>query len=219
MKRSLTLALAFFAFSAIAQVEIKETNVNIDGGKNGFEISIPYADKKSVEKELKDLFKSWKGNFKNEKGDVIKADDCKDKKMGENTFDVYGRVEENGEEGSKALIAVDLGGAYMSSKDHSSQFKVMEAELKEWAVKTAQDFVGEIVKEEEKNLKDKQKELEDLEKEQKKMEGEIEDYKKKIEENEKAIEESKKNQETKKEEIKTQEGVVQEATKKKEGIR
>jgi hypothetical protein len=218
MKKVFTLALSVFAFSAFSQVLIKETSVNIDGSKNGFEIEIPYADKKTAEKELKDLFKSWKGSFSDKKG-VMKADDCKNKRMGENTFDVYGTVVENGDQGSKALVAIDLGGAYLSSGEHSSQFKVMQEELKLWGIKTATIYVEEMEKEEEKKLKDHQKELEDLEKDQAKMEQEIEDYKKKIEENEKAIEQSKKDQEKKKEEIKTQEGVVQEVIKKKEDIR
>lgn len=218
MKNLFTLAIAFLAFGAFGQVDIKETNVNIDGGKNGFEINIPYADKKACEKEMKDLFKSWKGSFSEKKG-VMKANDCKDKQMGENTFDVFGTVVENGEEGSSAYIAIDLGGAYMSSGEHASQFKVMEAELRNWAVKTATIFVSEMEKAEEKILEDKQKDLEDLEKDQKKKEEEIEDYKKKIEENEKAVEQSKKDQDTKKEEIKTQEGIVQEVVKKKEGIK
>lgn len=218
MKKLLTLTLSFFALSSFSQVLIKETNVNIEGSKNGFEIEIPYADVKTVEKELKDLFKSWKGSFSSKK-DVMKADDCKDKDMGENTFDVYGTVVANGDEGSKALIAIDLGGAYLSSKEHSSQFKVMEQELKIWGIKTATIYVEDMERQEEKVLSDKQKELEDLEKDQKKMEQEIEDYKKKIEDNEKAIEQSKKDQETKKEEIKVQEGVVNEVIKKKEGIK
>lgn len=218
MKKILTLSALFFALGSFAQVGVKETNVNIDGGKNGFEIEIPYADKKTTEKELKDLFKSWKGSYSDKKG-VMKSDDCKNKSMGENTFDVFGTVVENGEDGSKALVAVDLGGAYLNSSDHSSQFKVMEAILKEWGVKTAKVYVEEVEKEEEKILKDKEKELSDLEKDQEKMEKEIEDYKKKIEDNEKAIEQSKKDQEEKKTEIKTQEGVVQEVIKKKEGIK
>lgn len=218
MKKLFTLLSLAITVGAFSQVNVKETNVNIDGGKNGFEIEIPYADKKTTEKELKDLFKSWKGSFSEKKG-IMKSDDCKNKDMGENTFDVFGTVVENGEDGSKALIAVDLGGAYLSSSEHSSQFKIMQGILQSWGVKTATIFVSEMEKEEAKNLKDRQKELEDLEKEQEKMEKEIEDYKKKIEENEKAIEQSKKDQEKKKEEIKTQEGVVQEVVKKKESIK
>ncbi|MEZ4922299.1 MAG: hypothetical protein R2780_03935 [Crocinitomicaceae bacterium] len=218
MKKLFTLVLCCFSLASFSQVLIKETNVNIEGAKNGFEIEIPYADKKTVEKELKDLFKSWKGSY-SEKKDVMKADDCIDKNMGENTFDVYGTVVQNGEEGSKVLVAIDLGGAYLNSKDHSNQFKVMEQELKTWGIKTATVYVEEMEKKEEKVLDDKKKELEDLEKDQKKKEEEIEDYKKRIEENEKAIEQSKKDQETKKEEIKTQEGVLNEVIKKKEGIK
>jgi len=218
MKKLFTLLAIAFTYTSFSQVNINETNVNIDGGKNGFEIEIPYADKKTTEKELKDLFKSWKGSFSEKKG-IMKSDDCKNKDMGENTFDVFGTVVENGEDGSKALIAVDLGGAYLSSSEHSGQFKIMQGILQSWAVKTATIYVSDMEKAEEKILKDKEKELEDLEKDQEKMEKEIEDYKKKIEENEKAIEQSKKDQEKKKEEIKTQEGVVQEVIKKKEGIK
>lgn len=218
MKKLLTILLTFATFSAFTQVLVKETNVNIEGGKNGFEITIPYADQKTVEKELKSLFKSWRGNYSEKKG-VMKSDDCKDKDMGENTFDVYGTVVENGENGSKALVAVNLGGAYLSSKEHAERFKVMEKELHKWAIKTATEFVAEIEKEEKKKLEDQQDELSDLEKEQKKMEDEIEDYKQRIEDNKKAIEESKKSQEEKKGEIKAQETVVQEVIKKREGIK
>ena len=147
------------------------------------------------------------------------ADDCKMKDMGDNTFDAYGTVEENGEEGVFVLVAIDLGGAYLNSGEHGDQFKVMEKILQKWAIDVAKEVVGEEIKEEEKVLKDKEKELEDLEKEQEKLEKEIEDYKKKIEENEKAIEESKKAQEEQKEKIKEQQGVVEATKKKQSGIK
>ena len=218
MRKLLTILLTCATFSAFTQVLVKETNVNIDGGKNGFEITISYADQKTAEKELKGLFKSWRGNYSDKKG-VMKADDCKDKDMGENTFDVFGTVVEDGDKGSKALVAVNLGGAYLNSKEHGDRFKVMEKELHKWAVKTATDFIEDIEKEEKKKLEDQQDELSDLEKEQKKLEDEIKDYKKKIEDNKKAIEESKKNQEEKKGQIKEQETVLQGVVKKREGIK
>jgi hypothetical protein len=218
MKKILSLSAICLSLTSFSQVGVKETNVNIDGGKNGFEIEIPYADKKTTEKELKELFKSWKGKFDDKKG-IMKSDDCKNKNMGENTFDVFGTVIENGEDGSKALIAVDLGGAYLSSSEHASQFNIMEGILKSWGIKTAQVFVGEILQTEESLLKDKSKELENLLKEQEQMEKENEDFKKKIEDNDKAIEQAKKDQEEKKTEIKTQEGVIEEVVKKKEGIK
>ena len=218
MKRIFTLLIALIAFGGYAQIKISEKNVNIDGSKNGFYIEIPFADKKYTEKELKDLFKDWKGSFSDKKG-VMMADDAELKDMGDNTFDAYGTVEENGEDGVFVSVAIDLGGAYLNSGEHGSQFKVMEKILQKWAVDVAKEVIGEEIKEEEKVLKDKEKELEDLEKEQEKLEKEIEDYKKKIEDNKKAIEESKKSQEEQKEKIKTQQGVVEAAKKKQQGIK
>lgn len=217
MKRFFTLVLLTFALPIFAQVEIQEKNVNIDGSKNGFVITIPYATADLAEKELKDELKSWKGNY--DGGKTIFVDDCKLKEMGDNTFDVFARVEENPDGGAIVYVAIDLGGAFMSSGEHGAQFKVIEGKLYKYGVKTAKSAVDDEIKEEEKVLKEREKELGDLEKDQEKMEKEIEDYKKKIEENEKAIEESKKKQEEKKSEIKEQEEKVGEVTKKKEAIK
>lgn len=218
MKKIFTLSLLFLALGAFGQIKVSEKNVNIDGGKNGYYIEIPFGDQKSIEKELKDEMKSWKGSFSEKKG-VLFADDCKMKSMGDNTFDAYGTVEENPSGGVFVSVAIDLGGAFLNSKEHSAQYKVIEGQLQAWAVKASKSFVDGEIKEQEKVLEGRQKELSDLEGEQSKLEKEIEDYKKKIADNEKAIEESKKQQEEKKGEIKTQEGVVQEVMKKKEGIK
>ena len=139
--------------------------------------------------------------------------------MGDNTFDVYAMVEENSDGGGNVLVAIDLGGAFLSSNAHSDQYKLMEGILYEFAVAVAKDVVQDEVDAQEDILKEHEKELSDLEKEQEKLQKEIEEMKKKIAENEAAIEESKKNQETKKEEIKVQQGVVQETIKKKEAVK
>lgn len=217
--KNLFAILFVFAFTgSYAQIEISQKNVNIDGSKQGFYIEIPYGDVKGIEKELKDELKSWKGKFST-KGSTIFVDDCKIKDMGDNTFDVYAKVDELGELGASVSIAIDLGGAFLNSGEHGSQFKTMEDILYKWAVKAAKNFVDGEVKEEEKLLSDKEKELEDLQKDQEKMEKEIEDYKKKIEENEKAIEDSKKAQEDKAKEIEEQKAKVEEAKKKKDSIK
>lgn len=217
MKLLLTLGLSLLTFTGFTQIKLSEKSVEIDGSKNGFSIEIPYGDEKAVDKALKKELKSWKGSFKG--GKTYFIDDCKNKKMGDNTFDVYAKCESLGETGGLVSIAIDLGGAFLSSSAHGDQYKLMEGIIYDFAVSMAKDVIQDEVDLEEGVLKDKEKELSDMEKEQQKLEKEIEEMKKKIEENEAAIEESKKNQETKKEEIKAQQTVVQEVIKKKEAVK
>ena len=139
--------------------------------------------------------------------------------MGDNTFDVYATIEENDKGGAFVSIAIDLGGAFLNSRDHGAQWKAMTTRLTSFGVKAAKAVIDEEIKAEEDVLKAKQKELSDLESEQSKKEKEIEDYKKKIEENEKAIEECKQNQENKKGEIKEQETKVKAVNDKKNAIK
>ena len=217
MKKLTTMLLALFTLSAIGQVTVEEKKVNVEGSKNGFYISIPYGNQKQIEKELKDELKSWKGKFSNK--NFIFVDDCKLKEMGSNTFDVYAKVEENPDGGAFVSLAIDLGGAYLNSGEHSAQTKVINARLHKFGVSAAKSVVDEEIKAEEKALKEREKELEDLEKEQEKLEKEIEDFKKKITDNEKAIEESKKSQDSKKGEIDDQKKKVEAVTKKKEAVK
>ncbi len=217
MKNFTLLFLIAFTLGSYAQVTVKEQSVNIDGSKNGFYISVPYGTQKQVEKELKEELKSWKGNYS--KKSTIFVDDCKIKEMGKNTFDVFAKVEENSDGGAFVSVAVDLGGAFMSSSEHSTQAKIITSRLQKFGVSAAKSVIDDEIKAEEKILKDQQNELSDFEKEQEKLEKEIEDFKKKIADNEKAIETAKKNQEDKKGEIKEQEEKVKTVIKKKEAVK
>lgn len=217
MKKITSLFIAFIALSTFSQVTVKEQKVDINGSKNGYVVSVPYGTQKQIEKALKDELKSWKGKY-GDKGYIF-VDDCKLKEMGKNTFDVFAKVNENPEGGASISVAIDLGGAFLDSKEHSDQSKIIENKLQKFGVNAAKGVVDEEIKAEEKILKEKAKELANLEKEQQKMEKEIEDFKKQIEEREKGIENSKANQEAKKEEIKTQEGVIKKVTEKKQAVK
>jgi hypothetical protein len=219
MKR-LIVSFAIILMSAgtsIAQIKVQEKQVNIDGNKNGFEVLIPYSDAKETEKELKDELKGWKGKYTSK--DFVFVDDCELKDMGDNTFDVYAKMTEQKDGGILVAFAIDLGGAYLDSKEHPQEAKVIEDLIYKFAVKAAKNYVGNEIKNEEKILKDKEDELAELEKEQRKMEDEIADYKKKIEGLEKDIEESKSKQVTKAGEIDKQKEVVKQVEKKKNDIR
>ena len=216
MKLLFTLLTFTAVLSLSAQVRVEEKNVNIEGSKNGFYISIPYGDQKQIEDLLKSELKNWKGKFTTP--GYILVEDCSMKDVSDH-FTTYAKVEANPDGGANVSLAIDLGGAYLSSAEHGAQYKIVLQRLQTFGVSAAKSVVDGEIKAEENVLKERQKELADLEADQAKREKENEDMKNKIAENEKAIEESKKNQETKKGEITTQEGKLQEVIQKKEAIK
>lgn len=217
MKTLFTLFISILSISTFAQIKVEGKNVNVNGSHDGFYVTIPYGDKKMIEKELKDELKSWKGNYKNK--DFIFVDDCKLKEMGKNTFDVYAKVEDIADGGATVSIAIDLGGAYLNSGEHSAQFKIIEKKLYAFGVKAAKNVVAQDVKAEEKILKEREKELEGLKKAKEQSEKDIKDFQDKIKKAEEDIEKNKTQQEDKEKEISTQKEKVQEVIKKKEAIK
>jgi hypothetical protein len=217
MKTILTLFIVLLSVSAFSQIKVDGKNVNVNGSHDGFFITIPYGNKKMIEKELKDELKSWKGNYKTK--DVIFVDDCQLKEMGKNSFDVYAKVDEISDGGATVSVTIDLGGAYLNSGEHGAQFKIIEKKLYEFGVKAAKNVVAEDVKMEEKVLKEKEKALEDLIKDKESKEKDIEDYKDKIKKAEEDIKKNETDQGEKAKEIGTQKEVVLEVIKKKEAIK
>ncbi len=221
MKKIFTLiALATFGISALAQkIEVRESSENIGGGSNNsLTVNVTAKSKGDVEEAMRSFFKDLDGKTSSSKGE-FKGDDCKIKAMGENTFDIYGKVEEVKGEGFKMIISVDLGGAFMSSSQHKDQFKIIKDKVYDLAVKIQKDAIGSDLKDAEKLLEKMEDQQKDLEKDKKNLEGDIEDYKKKIAEAEKKIKENESGQEKKKEEIGGQKKVVEEVKKKMEGVK
>lgn len=220
MKRLLTLAFILTIGTSFAQkIQVSESNENIGGAShNAIILTIPGATLDEVEKAWKSEMKKMGGKFSKEKGEYF-ADNCKNKKMGDNTFDVYARAEKDGDDGVKLIVGIDLGGAFMSSNAHGDQFKLMKDEIYDFGVNTVKDIIGDQMKEQEKILEKLEKEQKDLVKENEKLHKDIEDYKKKIAEAEKDIEDNEKNQGTKKEEIGAQQKVVKDVEEKLKGVK
>ena len=217
MKTLFTLLISVISISAFAQIKVEGKNVNVNGNHDGFYVTIPYGDKKMIEKELKDELKSWKGSYKNK--DFIFVDDCKLKEMGKNTFDVYAKVEDIADGGATVSLAIDLGGAFLNSGEHAAQFKIIEKRLYAFGVKAAKNVVEQDVKAEEKILKEREKELEDLKKAKEQSEKDIKDFQEKIRKAEEDIKKNETDQQDKEKEIATQKEKVQEVIKKKEAIK
>jgi len=171
MKILSTIIFVAVSFCMTAQITIKEQNVDVNGTNNGYQITIPYGENKSISKELKSELKSWKGKVSNK--DFFFADDCKLKEIGKNTFDTYAKVEDITKGGVTVYVKVNLGGIYLNSKDHPGEFKIIEKKLYDFAVKAAKSIIEDEAKAEEKVMKGQESDLDDIKKEIDKQENAI----------------------------------------------
>lgn len=205
--------------SVMAQtVSVKEEMVAIDGmSRNSLTVMIKDATTDDVKKAWKKQLKDLKGKV-NDKT-IIFGDDCQSKSMGVNTFDVYSVVEEATDEGVKLVAAFDLGGAYLSTKEHPEKYPAAEAIVKGFAVGQAKEAVKVEIAAAQKIMKGFEKDLSGLEKDKKKLEKDIEDYEQKIVETKEAIEKNLADQANKKTEIEGLKATVADLDKKMKAIK
>lgn len=202
MKNLLLITAILFSNFAMAQkaISVTETNEQINNSSyNSLSVTVYNGQADDVKKAWKKQLKDLKGKVSDKK--ELFADDCELKEMGDNTFDVYSRVDEIPEVGAKLIVAVDLGGAYLSSAEHAEQFKVMRDLIYNFGVEQNKAVVGEEIEMEEKTLKGLEKDLADLEKEDGKLDKDIKEFEAKIEENKAEISTNITNQKTKQDEI------------------
>lgn len=221
------VAIILAAFSANAQFSIKVSEGNEsfnNGSHNALVVTVYEQEEKEVEKMLKQELKRMGGKVSTKK--ELFADDCKDKRMGDNTFDVYAKVTPKNENEIEVAVAVDLGGAYMSSSAHNDQFKVMEDILHDFGVSATRAAIGNELKDQEKILEGFEKEQKELERDKEQLEKSIADNEKRIEQAkedieqaEKDIEQNKSDQEMKKSVILEQQSKVKEVEKKIEAVK
>jgi hypothetical protein len=194
MKKLIVLLPIVFSLYVSAQkIEVKEDKEDLGGGKNPvLTVVIPEADESDVEKAWKSLMKEY--NAKVSSKDGIFADNAAITDISANTVDVYASTKKQ-DDGIKLMVAIDLGGAFISESTHSVEYKAAEKIIEKFATDMAKKAVAKKLE----DAKDKQKELEDnlasLVKKKEKLEKEIEDYKKKIANDEEDIVTNKSDQE------------------------
>lgn len=227
MKKLMTLlALVITTQFTFAQykINVQEKGENLGGANNNaFSVMIYELDVKDVEKEWKKVMKKWGANVQMKK--EMFGDDANTKEMGENNFDIYAVAKEV-DKGVELTVAIDLGGAFLSSGQHGAQAKFIKDELYKFAVDATKEGLAGIIRDEEKKQADLEKEQKDLEKDKEKLEKDIEDYEKAIEDAKKAIEQAKKDiekngkdQEEKKKEIDAQIKVVADVVAKEKAVK
>lgn len=198
-------------------IRVKESNMNTSkGSQNSLSIEIPFVEEEFFQDELKSYLKDW-GKCKESKGEYcVLLGEWKD--YGKKPFDVYVRYEAKKDAPVSVSFAIDLTGAFLNSKDHSSQFELFKKSIESFGRTCASNYINSILDKENKILKNLEKEQKDLEKEKDDLEKENEDYKRKIEQNLNKIQENKVSQEKKKETINTQSTKIKEIEKKKKDI-
>lgn len=221
MKWVLSFLFLSFVLSLFAQNEVKVSEENQSfsvGSKNCIVVTIPHGEKDFVEKSLQKELKNWNGKSSSSKDEFTMLQGTT-KFMGAKAFDAYAKVLPGGDDYLRVAVAVDLGGAFLNSREHQEQYRAMSEQLKKFGKETAESCLDDHLHEENKILDRMQKDLHKLERQKEKDLEDIEDFKRKIIENEKEIEENIKNQEKTKENIKSQEEKIKIFEKKRKEVR
>lgn len=187
MKR-LTVGLMLMSSVALAQekIEVAEKTLPIDGKeRNCLTVSVKGANVEEVSKAWKKQLKDLKGKVDDKT--VIFCDDCKDKSMGDNTFDVYSIVELTRDTSARLAAAFDLGGADLSSAEHPEKYAAAAKIVRAFGVEQAKAVVQGQIDASEKTLKSLEKDLDKLQKDKEKSEKTITDSKGEIAANNESI--------------------------------
>lgn len=209
----LTLSALLVLTTVEAQkISVKNSSEKFSSGsQNAYTTTIYETSKDDVESKWKSYLKDFKNEkVKSDKGEIF-GDNVMIKEWGNNPVDVYTTLEEDKKTKMVVMhVAFDLGGAYLSSSE-SEKHKIAEKMVKDFAIKTTKESLGDKVKEQEKilgKLDDSQK---DLEKDNKNSKSDIENYKGKIKNAESDITKNEADQSKKKAEIEAQKKVVENA--------
>ncbi len=220
MKKLSTLFMLLPFTAILAQgISTSEKTENFStGSHNAIVVNIPYGTKEIIEDQLKNELKDWGGKYNSSKEEQFTIQ-ASSKDMGDKNYDAYAKILTDSDGSMKVAFAIDLGGAYLSSREHNEQFTAMTARIKKFAKKTSEKCIEKELEAENKILSTLEKNQRDLEKDQRDYENSIEDYKKKITEAEDKIKENANMQQAKKSEISTQTTKIGEVEKKKKSLK
>jgi hypothetical protein len=209
------------ALSSAQEVKVKEGSESFSNGShNALSVMVYVEDMDKVQKEWKSQMKDFGYQSMNDKGKEQDFDNVKFKSLSNNPMDVYTKFEEEkSEKAIRVIAAYDMGGDYVSSSKHSSEYDFMKKLMKDFAVKTAKDIIEDQLKDATKTLTRFQDKQKDLEKDNKNLDSDIKNYEDKIKKAKDDIEKNKKDIETKKKEIELQQKVVDGVKAKYESIK
>lgn len=225
-KLSVFLPAILLGLAATAQKpEVRESNEKIgDGSSHPCLVSTIYqASADDVESKWKSKMKDLNPEKVSTKDGVF-ADNAKLKSNGNNTVDIYARIEKGKENELKLIVGVNLGGAWMTSSN-GSQYQEIKKMMMDVSTDLTKEALAAVTKMEQKKLDKLSDDQKDLEKDQNSLTKDIEDYKQKIEDYKAKIKKAeddivknKSDQEKKKGEIDAQKKVVETAQSKEKDV-
>ena len=195
-----------------SQSLISETEkVMSQGTKNSLSVNLSKSNAKFAEKIWKDFIKQYKGDYKRDKkNDEYFLDNAMIAGIGGgNTVDMYMKFNETNDN-TTATLWIDLGGAYVNSKDFKDKYSEAEKMMFNYAITVSKEQTKLQLEEQQKALKKLESDQKSLEKKNAGLLADIEDYKKKIAKAEEDIKTNLKQQEETKVKMETQKKVVDE---------
>lgn len=186
----IAIILISFSLTVVGQkTKIKESVEKIGEGKNNaLIVNINGADENTV-------IKAWKSKMKSSGAKVsgkrsMFADDAIIVSISSNSIDIYSEISEKNEY-IELMVAYNLGGAYLNSKEHASSYKAAEKIMYDFAVSQAKEAIKNQVDEQKNVIGKLEKQQGNFEKDNEKQTKNIENYKRQIEEAESTIESNK----------------------------
>lgn len=190
-KITFLIALLFCSVMTIqAQTTRKSVNLTVakeeeklmsQGVKNSLTLEI-VAKPDFVEDEWKDFLDKYKAKpkwMKKEK-EWFSDNAIISELAGNNPVDIYAKIEPSGSEATMLTLWIDLGGAYLSSYQHSDKYSYTQKMLREFNLKVLKDITQKDLEKEEKKMKKADSHYKDLVKDKENLLKDIENYKAKI---------------------------------------
>ncbi len=205
------ITIVLFVTTGFGQrkIEVNETSFGFSSGnQHALYVTVFESTSKDVSKAWQKQLKDFKGKISEKKGEVF-ADNAIVKEFNDNnTVDIFTRFEDTKDGNVKMYVAIDLGGAYLSSSEHAEKFKAMKNILYDFSKTMSEEVVNVQIKEASKILSVLESEQKRLEKDNEELHKNIESYKEKIKKAEEDIKTNLSNQESKKKAIEDQQKAV-----------
>lgn len=209
-------------------IQVSESNEAIgNGNNNAMVVNLFENDVDKVEKEWKNTIKNYKTEKTNLHHHSLFADNVLINEISTGTVDIYSSFIEKKENKSvRMIVAIDLGGVFMSSNQHGDKFLAAKKIVHDFAVRLTKEALEQQLAEQSKKLEKLVEKKDDLEKDKKNMNSRIEEDREKIKKaqediakNEESIKKNEKDQQEQQLKIDEQKKMVQEFQKRVDSVR